>query len=317
LPALLLCGVDFVRASVNVALMNGNTTTTEPVRFSASLSGGSMAGWRWVNDDAPPLLFCHATGFCASVYKQMLQHLSGVYDVFALDMRGHGKTDLPADPKRLRSWDIYARDIAAFLDSQKREGWTLAGHSMGGVVVTVAAKNRPDIAALRLIEPVVMPAYLTFAARTPFWRLASARIPIVRGAAKRRASWPDRNQVLKSYQRKRIFSGWAEGVLGDYLEDGLVVADGACGVSLACDPRWEAATFAAHANDFWGAIRSSGVPVRVLAADEASSTIPGRARMRCDSLGVRVRELAGLTHLAPMEDPARCAEFLANAAYGV
>ncbi len=276
-----------------------------------------MAGWRWVNKQAPPLLFCHATGFCASVYKQMLQPLAGAFDIYALDMRGHGKTSLLTDPARLRSWNIYADDIAAFLDTQHRNGWTLAGHSMGGVTAALAARGRSDIAALRLIEPVMMPTLITLAAHMPFWGLFSQHIPFVKGAAKRRSGWEDHDQVLKSYERKTLFSHWADGVLGDYLEDGLKHTDGAPendnkAVSLACDPQWEAATFAAHANDLWGAIEGACVPIAVLAASSPTSTVPRGARLRCKKLGVGVRELAGLTHLAPMIDPAQCAEFISK-----
>jgi len=288
-----------------------------PARFSVSLLDGEMAGWRWVNKQAPPLLFCHATGFCASAYKQMLQHLAGTFDIYALDMRGHGKTSLPADPARLRSWNVYADDIAAFLDMQHRDGWTIAGHSMGGVTAAIAARGRSDIASLRLIEPVMMPTLITLAAHMPFWNRFSRHIPIVKGAAKRRSTWENRDQVLKSYGRKALFSPWADGILGDYLEDGLKPAENTPkndkgAVLLACDPQWEAATFAAHANDFWGALKGACVPIALLAANPSASTISKRARLRCKRLGVGVRELAGLTHLAPMIDPAQCAEFIAR-----
>lgn len=272
---------------------------------------GALAGLRWARADKPPLLYCHATGFCASAYKQMLQILSADFDVYALDMRGHGRTALPADPPALRSWDVYAGDVAAFLDREDRRDWTLAGHSMGAVTAALAARGRDDIRALKLIEPVAPPPVFAFAAKTPLWPLLSRRIPLVAQAARRRAAWPDRAAVAENYAGKALFRNWAEGVLADYLEDGLTQT--AEGVRLSCDPAWEAATFAAQANDFWGAVRRAPAPVSVLVADHPTTTAGSGARRRLRRFGAVVTATAAASHLAPLEKPGFAAQFVAGA----
>lgn len=281
-----------------------------PQRIKIDLAGGALAGFHWPAPEKPPLLFLHATGFCASAYRRMLGGLQGRYDIYALDLRGHGGNTRPADPSRLRSWAPYVDDARAFLDRQERKGWTLAGHSMGAATSLLAAQGRTDVAALRLIEPVAMPDWFSLAAKTPFWPVFAGGIPLVRQAARRRNEWPDRESVLASYARKGLFAGWAPGVLEDYLEDGLVEADG--GVRLACDPAWEAATFAAQANDFWRAAAAAPAPVSVFAAEHASSTVTAAARARFRRLGADVTVKPGVSHLAPMEDPAALAGFLAG-----
>lgn len=281
-----------------------------PERFTAALEDGAMAGLRWRADGKPPLLFLHATGFCASVYTQMLMNLAGAYDIFALDLRGHGKSALPADPARLRSWHPYVADVRAFLDHEKRRNWVLAGHSMGAAVALMTARGRGDVAALKLIEPVAMPSLFSAAAKTPFWGLLARRIPMVSQAARRRNGWSDRETVRAAYAGKAIFKTWRMGVLGDYLQDGL--REEGDGVVLACDPRWEAATFAAHANEFWPAARAVTAPVAVYAANHRSSTVPAMARRKFQRLGADLSEKTGPTHLAPMERPAELAGFLAE-----
>ena len=278
-------------------------------RFSVSLPEGEMTGWRWENSSAPPLLFLHATGFCASIYIQMLSALSDRYDIYALDQRGHGLNSLPADPASLRSWRVYRDDARAVLDQLGRGGWTLAGHSMGAAVSVLAAEGRADIAALKLIEPVAMPLWLTVLAKSPVWPFLSERMSMVRQAARRRSFWADRDGALSSYARKPFFQGWAAGVLEDYLKDG--VKETADGVVLSCAPEWEAATFAAQANDFWKAVANAPAPVSVFAAREAVSTAPAFARARFQKLGamVTVDDKAG--HLAPMQNPPELAAFLA------
>lgn len=283
-----------------------------PQRIKIDLADGALAGFHWPAPDKPPLLFLHATGFCASVYRRMLNGLSGRFEIYALDLRGHGANTRPADPSRLRSWAPYVEDARAFLDRKGRRGWTLAGHSMGAATSLLAARGRTDVAALKLIEPVAMPGWFSAAAKTPLWPVLAGSIPLVRRAARRRNGWPDRETVLDSYGRKVLFKGWAPGVIEDYLEDGLVEAGD--GVRLACDPAWEAATFAAQANDFWPAAAAAPAPVSVFAADHPTSTVSAAARARFRRLGADIMVKPGVSHLAPMENPAALAGFLAGEA---
>jgi len=285
-------------------------------RDRIAVPGGGIAVLRFGRAGAPPLLFAHANGFCASAYRQMLEHLGPRFDVYAVDLRGHGRTSLPTDRKGLRGLDIFGADIGALLTAIRAKSnigapWTLSGHSLGAVAVTLAAVGRADVAALRLVEPVAMPQAWSWAARTPFWPLIAWRLPLVAGARKRRAAWPDRASVLASYSKKPLFASWASGVLEDYLSDGLDVT--AAGASLSCAPSWEAANFAAQAHDFWGAAKKAPAPIAVLAARHPSSTTPPSSIRRFRRLGAEIVLIDGVSHLAPFENPAAVAGFLAGA----
>jgi pimeloyl-ACP methyl ester carboxylesterase len=286
-------------------------TIPNPARFEIGLKDGLMAGWRWRRAGAPRLVFCHATGFCASAYRRMLEAAANRFDIIAPDLRGHGRTRLPADPSRLESWTVYADDISDLLDrlgADAKEPVTLAGHSLGAVTVTLAARGRADVASLLLIEPVTLPRAVAALSATPLWPVVARRMPLVKGALSRRAEWPSRLDVMTSYARKRLFAPWAEGVLADYLEDGLIDDEGGC--RLSCAPPWEAATFAAHRCDFWGAVSARSAPMRVLGADSPDSTLRFGAVRRFSRAGVEVARLAGVSHLLPMENPEAAAQFL-------
>jgi pimeloyl-ACP methyl ester carboxylesterase len=222
---------------------------------------------------------------------------------------------LAADARRCRDWTVYGADLTALID---RLGETqpgkiiLAGHSLGAVSVTLAARGRSDIARLMLIEPVAPPWAAMRLARTPVWSILSKRMPLVRGALSRRARWPDRDSAKAAYAQKPLFSSWAEGCLEGYLEDGLNEAEGA--VELACKPAWEAANYAAQAHDFWGAVRDRSAPMRVLASDGIDSTVFMGAHDRFRKTGVEVAIQSGAGHLLPMQQPGDAAEFLASAA---
>lgn len=278
------------------------------------VDGGLIAGWRWSNPGARRLLFAHANGFCASAYKQMLSQLAGEFDIYAIDLRGHGRTTLPADPAALRDWNVYARDIAALLDHRDLRGapWILAGHSCGAVSVMLAAVGRNDVSSLALIEPVAPPPHLALFARTPLWPIVARRSSLAKGAKARRRVWAERSAVHESYARKSLFKAWAAGVLDDYLEDGLIERDGA--VALACNPDWEAASFMAQAHDFWRAVAHSPGPVSVLGADHAGSTLFGGAASRFKRLNAALRLHKGAGHLLPLEAPEIAAAFVREAA---
>lgn len=284
-----------------------------PERFSVALGEGDVAGWRFRNEGAPRLLFCHANGFCASAYKKMLALLAPKFDAFAIDLRGHGRTTLPADPSKLRDWRVYARDLSAALDHPSMRGnapWILAGHSCGAVSAVLAAAGRRDVERLALIEPVAPPSHLSLLASTPLWAALAGRIPLARNARARRRQWPDRAAARESYSRKSLFRMWSAGVLDDYLEDGLVEQGGEA--ALACAPEWEAASFTAQAHDFWEALARAPGPVSVLAADDPGTTLFIGAISRLGRLGASVHMHRGAGHLVPMEDPEAAAAFVLN-----
>lgn len=281
-----------------------------PIRISYMHPEGAIAGLRWPHEGAPPLLFCHASSFCASAYKQMLGRLAHEFDIFALDFRGHGKTCLPADPGRLPSFHPYVCDIQYFLDTEYQPNWFLAGHSLGASVVTLASRGRRDIAGLALIEPVALPPIVSRLAKTPLWAALGRFHPFVRRAEARRLLFSSREAVRAAYREKAVFRNFAPGVLDDYLEDGLCEDD--AGVRLACSPAWEVATYRAQANDFWPAIKARPAPVRVLAADHPSSTVSRGAPARFAQAGCDLVSTAEISHLAPFERPDLCAEFIAG-----
>lgn len=292
---------------------------SEPDPFGAptrySLRDGEIAARRWSRPGAPRLLFAHATGFCATAYRAMLTLLSEQFEVIAIDLRGHGRSALPADPARLRDISPFVRDIGEVLDQMAAEPgqrMLLAGHSLGASAALIAASGRQDLAGLALVEPVVIGELVAALAATPAWPLVTARIPIVRGARARRAWWPERAAARAGYARKALFVRWADGCLDDYLADGLVERDG--GVGLACAPDWEAAIFASQKSTMWRQAKAAPAPLRVLVADHPSTTVSRAARRRFRRLGAAVETVSAVSHLLPFERPDIAARFIAAAA---
>ena len=281
---------------------------TEPVRTQFPLDDGVMAAWRWPNPGAPLLVFAHANGFNGGVYRQVLTPLADRFEIIAPDLRGHGRTTLPAHPASHHSWNVYARDLLAFYAQLDRTPALLAGHSMGASSTLLAAAQMTDAPPLALVEPVVLPSSLYLMARSPLWRFMKGTVKQGQMARKRSNGWPDADSVIKRYRTRPTFARWADGVLEDYLEDGLTLDVN--GVRLSCDPEWEAANFEGQAHDLLKAAHRVDGQIQVLKASKASTVINARGLER---RGARIETIEG-GHLAPMEQPQAVSDWLRQAA---
>lgn len=245
------------------------------------------------------LIFLHANGFNASTYRPLLAPLVEERRIWLVDQRGHGLTDLPADPAGRRGWQDFRGDLIALIDQTEGHP-VLAGHSMGGTVSLLAAAHRPErVRSLLLLDPVIWLPLTTLAFNLPGVGRMAERIPLVRNALKRRADFPDRETARKAYRGRGAFAGWPDVVLDAWLETGLKPSGE--GLTLSCRPEWEASTYAAQGHNPWGALTRFRGPVHILRAQTRSTChVPDRPPGLSQ---VRSERLAGATHFLPMLNP--------------
>lgn len=211
-----------------------------------------MSALHFGEDKGPiGLVFAHANGFNAQSYRAVLEKLD-IHSV-AIDMRGHGQTELPTDPKTLINWEIFANDIATFAGRYTSGKIILSGHSFGAVSVILAARQLTDrLAGYIGFDPVSMP----FIGRQwPRWQPArqfvKKRVPLIRNAGQRRREFDSLEAAFTRYKGRGAFKGIADEILRDYLSGGLLPAGE--GVQLACEPKWEQAIFCAQAHNMYKA----------------------------------------------------------------
>ena len=112
------------------------------------------------NPDKPGFQFAHATGFNALTYKELLEPLSDSFNVRAVDARGHGFTELEANPQDMYDWKIYCDDLIKSVEifvEKTQKPIILSGHSMGAASAIQVAAIRPDlVSGLVLLDPVLM-----------------------------------------------------------------------------------------------------------------------------------------------------------------
>jgi pimeloyl-ACP methyl ester carboxylesterase len=272
-----------------------------------ALGDGEMAALEF-GDAARPLdlIFLHANGFNAATYRSILAPLSLSMRILAPDLRGHGASRLPADPRPRRTWAQFRDDLLALMEALEAPPLVLAGHSMGAVAALMAAERAPErVTRMVLFDPVILSRSGGLYARLP-WAAGAGwlkRLPIAATAARRRAVYDDARQAFASYQGRGAFATWPETVLADYLSTGLRPRpDGQ--VELACAPAWEAANFAAQANDGWGLLARAEAPTAVYRAARASTcrTGSGAALLRRNPR-LSIETVPDTTHFLPMERP--------------
>ena len=89
-------------------------------------------------DDGYPIVLSHGFTCALRVWHNQIADLSADHRVITFDHRGHGKSEIPGR-RHGYCLDYFADDLNAVLDATLRPGEraVIAGHSMGGVTISV------------------------------------------------------------------------------------------------------------------------------------------------------------------------------------
>jgi pimeloyl-ACP methyl ester carboxylesterase len=259
-----------------------------------SADGAQIAAYDF-GGDGPPVLFAHATGFHAHAWLPVISRLRDGFHCYAFDGRGHGASPTPVSGDF--SWHRFGDDARAVASALGLGRPRAVGHSGGGAALLLAEQDHPGTwDALWLFEPVV------------FEQPPQPPNPIAASALKRRRRFESHQAAIDNFASKPPFDVFSEDALTLYVTHGFI-DDGAGGVTLACRPEDEAATYGgALTRDTWEGLARITVPVH-LACGAVSTHLPAPtlaaavARLPRGELEV----MDGLGHFAPFEDPARVA----------
>jgi esterase len=108
-----------------------------------------------------PLIALHAYWMEAGTYADLASAMAPAWRVIALDLRGHGRSDHPAD----LSWEAFLDDLSGLVAHLEiSTPLVLAGNSFGGAVAFRHAARHPRTVAAMVIEetPAVLKADLDF-----------------------------------------------------------------------------------------------------------------------------------------------------------
>jgi pimeloyl-ACP methyl ester carboxylesterase len=126
-----------------------------PTEATVLLAGGrAMRSLVWGASRASVMVCLHGAGAHAHWWTALMPVLAADRRVYALDLRGHGRSDWVEPP----SYQVrdFVSDVTELLERSVRAPVILVGHSAGGRVTARLAAERPDLVrALVLLDPRV------------------------------------------------------------------------------------------------------------------------------------------------------------------
>jgi len=286
---------------------SSDTTAPHLVDYVDSTDGVSVPLYDF-GGDGPPVLFCHATGFCAHVWLPVVAQLQNHFRCYALDFRGHGRSRVPADISM--AWSGMADDVLAVVDalvggeSDRAAGSVelplrAVGHSMGGSSIITAQTRRPGtFGSTWMFEPILLPSGPVL--------LGDDAPAIAQGARKRKPVFASREEVRQRYGARPPLNSLDPRALDAYITHGFVdTTEGT--VRLRCTPEVEAQVFCHHLSGTFE--RSLEVPLDIVVGignenGDVEAMITGQIRQAAaENQRMVLHSYPDLTHFGPLEAP--------------
>jgi len=107
--------------------------------------------------NGPPLVLLHGLTRDWRSFSVLFPELVPRFQVFSLDLRGHGESGRVRDGYRISAM---AEDVKEFLQSVVGSPAVLFGHSLGAMVGMFAAADNPNVSALIVGDSLITPSNL-------------------------------------------------------------------------------------------------------------------------------------------------------------
>ncbi|WP_051639861.1 alpha/beta fold hydrolase [Cellulomonas sp. URHE0023] len=112
---------------------------------------------RYGNPDAEPVVLVHGLTDAGTTWPDLVAHWGDRWDVYAPDLRGHGRSPHLTDDEVTNASEVHLADVVALVDALA-EPVALIGHSLGGNLALRTALARPEkVWALVLEDPAKPP----------------------------------------------------------------------------------------------------------------------------------------------------------------
>ena len=228
------------------------------------------------------MLLIHGVGGDASNWDFIAERLLPKFDVIAMDLRGHGKSDLITGP--VAAYDL-ARDAVQVLDEAGVQKCRVVGFSLGGAVAQSLAVDFPE----RMERLAVIG---TVAGRTPDEKArALERVEFLKQHG---------TPAIAEANRERWFT---DGFRQQYPE----VVERRVAQVKACDPASYLYAFTVFSTaDFADRLHEIGVPTLAITGEHDTAATPRMAKLMGERIPHSdVHVLPGLRHSLLIEAPTR------------
>ncbi|MFI4940059.1 MAG: alpha/beta fold hydrolase [Burkholderiales bacterium] len=245
------------------------------------------------------LHFSHGNGFPAACYHKFLGYLKPDFHIGSINCIGHD----PAYPVT-DGWPHLVAQLIDYLTANCRAPVVGVGHSLGGYLTFMAAVQRPELfkCIILLDAPILGYFQGTAFGMLKSLGLADSFTP-AHATRNRQREWPSAEDMVKHFQRKKIFRYFDPDCLRDYAKFGAVKEEGH--VRLLFDPEIEYQIYRSMPHDLAYYCNRLKVPAGFIGASH--SNVVNQVGMANTSQNFHVRRIEG-GHLFPFECPQAAAE---------
>lgn len=232
-----------------------------------------------------PVLFVHALAMDGSLWTEVADNLQTHAPLYALDCRGHGRSDKPPGPY---TTELFANDLLAVLSHLQAAEVHLVGCSMGATVAVAFAGRYPSrLASLTVIDGTA--CYGVDVAQT--WEIRGMR-PSLEGFAS-----------MLDFQLSRWFSD-------RYAVSGAIGVTRATTVFLKNDAAayLETCRMLGQADEREALARYKGPALVLVGSQDYATPISMAQEMAAIMPNSELKVLDGLKHFTPIEAPETIAQ---------
>ncbi len=188
-----------------------NTDHSSPKTKFVDTADISLGYCEWPGERGPLICLPSITGHKGS-FTALASRLSPDYRVIALDLRGRGESDKPAEGY---GFAYHARDVLSFADALGFETFTLIGHSFGATAAVYIASIQPNrVRSLVLIDGGADPK--------------AENLQLMRqGIRQMEKTYPTADDYLERQRAVSFYKPWTRALETYLLEDVDVQTNGA------------------------------------------------------------------------------------------
>lgn len=236
-------------------------------------------------EDAPVIVFSNSLGTDFRTWQSVAQRLDGRYRLICYDNRGHGLSEAPPPPYRLR--DLSA-DLEALLEHLGVSGAMIVGLSVGGMIAQDLAARRPD-----LVQRLVLCDTAHKIGTMEMW---NERIEAIGNGGIE----PAADGILERWFSSRFRAGQTEALAGWRAMLTRTPVDGYIGTCAALRDA-----------DLTASSKTITQPTLCVGGSEDLATPPELVRSLADLIPrATFEEIEGVSHLPCIEAPDRLADLI-------
>lgn len=242
------------------------------------------------------IYFAHGNGFPALSYLRLLNCLNSVYECNYLDKIGHNPNYPVTD-----NWDYLVKEIIDNIQKKYDEPIIGVGHSLGGVLILLAAIRQPHLFKLVIMidSPLINKFKSSMIKIAKLLKFIDNLTPASRALA-RRTHWNNKKELISYLQTKPLFKTFREDCLNDYIDFGFEKT--VQGYTLTFDNYIEYLIFRTLPHDLPSYERQLNVPTALIYGNKSTLVKAGDVSYMKKKFSINAYSLPG-GHMLPFEQP--------------